>query len=68
MKRYQVYLFGSELSSRIIGLEDEYLHQIDGDNCCLIGTSVIITRKGFYYCDTFFKKQFVSWSSLKSLD
>jgi hypothetical protein len=68
MERYQIYLYGSELSSRVIGLKDDNLLALQGDNQVVIGSNVVKTRKGFYYCDLFFKKQFVSWSSLKLLN
>jgi hypothetical protein len=68
MKRYQIYLYGSELSSRVIGLEGDLLFLLEDNKRCLIGAGVATTRKGFYYSDIFFKRNFVSWSSLKKLD
>lgn len=68
MKVYGIKFFFEQVRDVKIALSDNCIYLLDGEHRVLMGSSVERTRKGFYYVDVFFKKQFVPWSLLVALD
>lgn len=68
MKIYGIKYYGNQIRMVKIGLSDDCVYLVDDDVRVVLGSSVERTRKGFYFEDIFFKRQFVSWSRLVPLD
>lgn len=68
MERFGIRIYRDEIRDKKIGLLHDCLWLMDGDQIIIMGSNVKKTRKGFYYDDVFFKKQFVSWSILIPID
>lgn len=68
MKKYGIKFFFEQIRDKQIALSDDCLYILDDGHFVIMGSSVERTRKGFYYVDVFFKRQFVPWSLLVALD